>query len=287
MCVGSGLGKEEVELGMELCGVVPLLDHLVVGQGDEGVVADADQSADLTALHLPDHFHHRCAGGREFGLLDPPDLADLSAMLLVRDRAAAGKEVGDGPGRGGPVSGTPGGLWGAGRFGDAGVPATGGGLRGCGRGFWWLGHPVTVGAYRVIGPVLQLGGVSPFARPARRTWAGPQRPSGDASMEEAVGRAHVSTTVAAAALTVASALFLLTVWGDARPPLQARSRGATAPPRGRAGDPGLYLRRGVGRVRGRPGGCGDRGRGGTAVTAAHGGGVSTRMWGGGPTDGEW
>lgn len=77
MCVGSGLGKEEVELGMEFGGVVPLLDHPVIGQGDEGVVADADQAADLTALHLPDHFHHRGTGGREFGLLDAPDLADL------------------------------------------------------------------------------------------------------------------------------------------------------------------------------------------------------------------
>lgn len=94
MGVGGGLGEEEVELRVELGGVVPLLDHPVVGQGDKGVVADADQAADLAALHLPDHFHHGGPGGREFGLLDAPDLADLAAVLLVHDGASAGEEVG-------------------------------------------------------------------------------------------------------------------------------------------------------------------------------------------------
>ncbi len=94
MGVGGGLGEEEVELGVELGGVVPLLDHPVVGEGDEGVVADADQAADLAALHLPDHLHHGGSGGREFGLLDAPDLADLTAVLGVGDGASAREEVG-------------------------------------------------------------------------------------------------------------------------------------------------------------------------------------------------
>lgn len=94
MGVGGGLGEEEVELRVELGGVVPLLDHPVVGQGDEGVVADADEAADLAALHLPDHFHHGGPGCREFGLLDAPDLADLAAVLLVHDGTSAGEEVG-------------------------------------------------------------------------------------------------------------------------------------------------------------------------------------------------
>lgn len=94
MRVGRGLGEEEVELGVELGRVVPLFDDLVVGEGDEGVVADADQAADLVALHLPNHLHHGGAGGREFGLLDAPDLADLTAVLRIGDGAAARQEIG-------------------------------------------------------------------------------------------------------------------------------------------------------------------------------------------------
>lgn len=94
MGVGRGLGEEEVELGMELGRVVALLDHRIVGEGDEGVVADADEAADLPALHLPDHLHHGGAGAGEFGLLDAPDPADLRPVLGVADGAAAGQEVG-------------------------------------------------------------------------------------------------------------------------------------------------------------------------------------------------
>lgn len=92
--VGRRLGEEEIELSVELQTVVTGLDRRVVGEGDEGVVADADQAADLLPLHLPDHFHHRGACRREFGLLDPPDLADLAPVLRVRDRPSAGQQVG-------------------------------------------------------------------------------------------------------------------------------------------------------------------------------------------------
>ena len=89
----GGFVEEKINAHVKLQFLQRLPDHVVVGQRNQRVEANADESLDFATMNRL----HDLVGGEPFAgqllLVDAPDLADVLAMFGIFDVAVAGKLV--------------------------------------------------------------------------------------------------------------------------------------------------------------------------------------------------
>ena len=91
--VAGGVVEEEIDRGVELQLLETPRHEVVVGQRHFRIETDRNQSLDLAGVDLAEHLVGVYAGPRQFRFVDPPDAADVTPVLRVRDVAPARKLI--------------------------------------------------------------------------------------------------------------------------------------------------------------------------------------------------